>query len=161
MSFLLPSYSSALDLTNGNRAVFRGLSNNYSYLANLVDVGTLRVPNFRIYLKFMTGTTVRVGGSLDIWVATSLDGSNFTDGFSAANFVGTVISAVQPKNSWLVGSIPVSAVSTSYYFEDDLLNLTASLPKYMGIICYNQTGGALNSTDLPLLQGCSITHEYA
>ena len=109
-----------------------------------------------------TGGSVAVGGTIDLWLATSIDGSLYTDNFPSTNFTGTSTgSSPAPRNSWQIASIPVSVISTVYTFEDDLLNLSSSLPKYFGLIVQNNTGGALDANYTCLIQGCSISLEYA
>ena len=99
-----------------------------------------------LFGKITTGTTPTPGGSIEVWVYGSGDGSNYGGGASGTN------AALTPTASSLLSLaliIPVTATSnvTHTFYAGSVAALFGGvLPAKWGVFVRNNTGVALNAT---------------
>ena len=111
-----------------------------------IDNSSDLAPDAELFGKFMTGASPVAGGTVDIFVYGSGDGTTFAAGMTGSN------GAITPTSYgalYLAGSIQVSATgNTSYTFHfPSLAAVFGKLPaSKWGVFVRNNSGGALHGT---------------
>jgi len=139
-------------LQNMNNQTTRGLV--------IVDNNQIKATNIRLQAKFKVGT-VTPGGSIRIYMAGSLDGLVFSDNYDGAvngDFVGDIVS--DPVHSQLVATIPTPTSDTVVVWEGEILGVVPSLPRYMGFLVSNDSGGPLDGAYEHSLKASYISYEF-
>lgn len=95
--------------------------------------------------KITTGTTPTAGTSIEVWIGSSLDGTNYAGGFGGTN------AALTPTASSLLSLalvIPVTATSnvTHVLPTISVASVLGGLPPYWFPFIRNSSGVALNAT---------------
>lgn len=98
-----------------------------------------------VYGKITTGTTPTVNTSIEIWLGSSGDGTNFSGGFGGTD------AALTPTSSPLLSlalSLPVAATSNVTHILPviSVVSILGSLPPYWFVFIRNSSGVALNAT---------------
>lgn len=127
----------------------------------VVDSTVMSFLDARVFLRSRVAGTPVGGASVDLWLATSVDGVNYTDGYSGSALETTELGT--PAYSSPLVSIPVpSSSNVIFSWEGSILDYINSMPKYWAIVINNRTGVALHSSSAEhILKMSGVHFSYA
>ena len=100
-----------------------------------------------IFLTIVTTTTAGNDGSVDVYIAPSIDGgTDFAGGASGSQGSYSDSGNVDPDLLTFIGSVPIDASETTARTYEGYLQLPANVPEYFSIVLQNNTGAALASS---------------
>jgi hypothetical protein len=103
-------------------------------------------------IKITTGTTPTVGGTIELHLVVSVDGTIFTGGVNPAvaadQSTAWVAAIAADPNLTATQILTVTATSNvAYYFREfSIVGILGYVPDYWSLLVYNKTGVALNAT---------------
>lgn len=155
MAIFIPQYSSVFVFLNNSQlgSIADSTAKKMANISNLAVQAT----DLRVFFRLALGATPNAGGAVELWLASSVDGAVYTDGYAVSHTIENTVSL--PLYSKHVVSI--SALSTTVTWEGSLLDYIPSLPPYFGLVVVNRTGVVAASDSSNTLHGRYIGFEYA
>jgi len=155
MAVFIPQYGSVWVLANSTTIadISNGTSRRFVGISNTI----IKATDVALFLRLTLATNPNSGGSIELWMPSSIDGFAFTDNYPASYTNGAIVA--QPANSKLIASIP--AFSTLVTWQGSLLDYIPSLPPMCNFIITNKTGALVTTHVDNALTARSIGYEYA
>lgn len=126
----------------------------------ILNNNQIRAVGIRIQVTIKT-KTVSPGGAFRLYAAGSIDGVNFTDNYdgnTGGDFGGA--SVYPPVNSQLIATVLTPSSDSVVVWEGEILDSISSIPRYLGIIAVNDTGGGLDGTFDHSIKASYVSYEF-
>lgn len=125
---------------------FTGLTNNSARQSDVVDDTSSAYLEVGVQLIIKAGaSSTSATGYCDVYLYTSADGSNYTDGATGSDGAFTMLAS---PNMTLLGTVNV--ITDAATFVSEIMPVAAKLggmmPAKWGIVLVNKSGGTLDGT---------------
>jgi len=155
MAIFIPQYSSVYSCLHNT--TLAGLADNSSKKCVPYSNISLKATDVRLFLEARLASNPVSGGTLEIWMTSSVDGFEYTDGYVYNALPSTNIS--NPRYSRHLVSIP--AIDSIVTWEGAVLDYIPSIPAHFAFVLWNRTGAALHASIASRLNAVMVGFEYA